>query len=306
MHKHSHYFCVKDKHMQRKEFIKKSLLGGALLTSAAAMAHVIDNDIDDLRPLDIVGHNHLPNANDQIMNNTILHKANTRGHANHGWLDSHHTFSFANYYNPERMNFGVLRVLNDDRVSEGMGFGTHPHDNMEIISIPLDGDLEHKDSMGNTATIKHGDIQVMSAGTGITHSEYNPNQDRLVKFLQIWVFPNKRNVTPRYDQITLKAEDRRNKLQQILSPNTDDAGVWIHQDAWFHLGTFDKEVESDYTLKKEGNGVYAFVLKGQFKLNEQQLDERDGLGIWDTAAFKLKAMTQDAEILLMEVPMLVG
>lgn len=240
------------------------------------------------------------------MNNIILHKANTRGHANHGWLDSHHTFSFANYYNPERMNFGVLRVLNDDRVSEGMGFGTHPHDNMEIISIPLDGDLEHKDSMGNTATIKHGDIQVMSAGTGITHSEYNPNQDRLVKFLQIWVFPNKRNVTPRYDQITLKAEDRRNKLQQILSPNTDDAGVWIHQDAWFHLGTFDKEVESDYTLKKEGNGVYAFVLKGQFKLNEQQLDERDGLGIWDTAAFKLKAMTQDAEILLMEVPMLVG
>jgi redox-sensitive bicupin YhaK (pirin superfamily) len=292
--------------MQRKEFIKKSLLGGALLTSAAAIAHVIDNDIDDLRPLEIVGHNHLPNANDQIMNNTILHKANTRGHANHGWLDSHHTFSFANYYNPERMNFGVLRVLNDDRVSEGMGFGTHPHDNMEIISIPLDGDLEHKDSMGNTATIKHGDIQVMSAGTGITHSEYNPNQDRLVKFLQIWVFPNKRNVTPRYDQITLKAEDRRNKLQQILSPNTDDAGVWIHQDAWFHLGTFDKEVESDYTLKKGSNGVYAFVLKGQFKLNEQQLDERDGLGIWDTAAFKLKAMTQDAEILLMEVPMLIG
>ncbi len=292
--------------MQRKEFLKKSLLGGALLTSAAAMAHVIDNDIDDLRPLEIVGHNHLPNTNDQIMNNTILHKANTRGHANHGWLDSHHTFSFANYYNPERMNFGVLRVLNDDRVSEGMGFGTHPHDNMEIISIPLDGDLEHKDSMGNTATIKHGDIQVLSAGTGITHSEYNPNQDRLVKFLQIWVFPNKRNVTPRYDQITLNTEDRRNTLQQILSPNSDDAGVWIHQDAWFHLGKFDQDFESTYTLKKSGNGIYAFVLKGQFKLNEQLLDERDGLGIWDLDAFKLKAMTQDAEILLMEVPMLIG
>jgi hypothetical protein len=204
------------------------------------------------------------------------------------------------------MHFGVLRVLNDDRVSEGMGFGTHPHDNMEIISIPLEGDLEHKDSMGNTATIKHGDIQVMSAGTGITHSEYNPNKDRLVKFLQIWVFPNKRNVTPRYDQITLNEEDRRNKLQQILSPNSDDEGVWIHQDAWFHLGKFDKEIETDYTLKKEGNGVYAFVLKGQFQLNEQLLDERDGLGIWDLEAFKLKAMTEDAEILLMEVPMLVG
>ena len=292
--------------MQRKEFLKKSLLGGTLLTSAAAIAHVIDNDIDELRPLDIVGHNHLPNTNDQVMNNSILHRAESRGHANHGWLDSHHTFSFANYYNPERMNFGVLRVLNDDRVSEGMGFGTHPHDNMEIISIPLEGDLEHKDSMGNTATIKHGDIQVMSAGTGITHSEYNPNKDRLVKFLQIWVFPNKRNVTPRYDQITLNPEDRHNTLQQILSPNSDDAGVWIHQDAWFHMGKFDQDVESIYTMKKSGNGVYAFVLKGQFEINEQTLNERDGYGIWEVSEFTLKALSQDAEVLLMEVPMLIG
>ncbi|MFN5635036.1 MAG: pirin family protein [Flavobacteriia bacterium] len=292
--------------MQRKEFLKKSLLGGTLLTSAAAIAHVIDNDIDELRPLDIVGHNHLPNTNDQVMNNSILHRAESRGHANHGWLDSHHTFSFANYYNPERMNFGVLRVLNDDRVSEGMGFGTHPHDNMEIISIPLEGDLEHKDSMGNTATIKHGDIQVMSAGTGITHSEYNPNKDRLVKFLQIWVFPNKRNVTPRYDQITLNPEDRHNTLQQILSPKSDDAGVWIHQDAWFHMGKFDQDVESIYTMKKSGNGVYAFVLKGQFEINEQTLNERDGYGIWEVSEFTLKALSQDAEVLLMEVPMLIG
>jgi redox-sensitive bicupin YhaK (pirin superfamily) len=204
------------------------------------------------------------------------------------------------------MNFGVLRVLNDDRVSEGMGFGTHPHDNMEIISIPLEGDLEHKDSMGNTATIKHGDVQVMSAGTGITHSEYNPNQDRLVKFLQIWVFPNKRNVTPRYDQITLNPEDRRNTLQQILSPNSDDAGVWIHQDAWFHMGKFDQDVESTYTIKKSGNGVYAFVLKGDFELNGQNLNERDGLGIWEISEFTLKALSPDAEVLLMEVPMLIG
>jgi redox-sensitive bicupin YhaK (pirin superfamily) len=169
------------------------------------------------------------------MTKTILHKSETRGHANHGWLESYHTFSFANYYNPERMHFGVLRVLNDDRVNPGMGFGAHPHDNMEIISIPLEGDLEHKDSMGNVATIKHGDIQVLSAGTGIQHSEYNRNQNQLVKFLQIWIFPNKKNVTPRYDQITLNIAERHNKLQQIISPNPDDEGVWIHQDAWFHL-----------------------------------------------------------------------
>ncbi|HRN44153.1 MAG TPA: pirin family protein, partial [Flavobacterium sp.] len=176
---------------------------------------------------------------DKAITHSVLHKANTRGHANHGWLESHHTFSFANYHNPDRMNFGALRVLNDDRVNQGMGFGEHPHDNMEIISIPLEGDLEHQDSMGNTTVIKQGDIQVMSAGTGLYHSEYNKNKDQLVKFLQIWVYPNKKNVTPRYDQITLDLNDRHNKLQQILSPNPEDEGVWIHQDAWFHIGKFD-------------------------------------------------------------------
>ncbi|MFN5985155.1 MAG: pirin family protein [Fluviicola sp.] len=237
------------------------------------------------------------------MENTVLHKADTRGVANHGWLNSHHTFNFANYHNPERMHFGVLRVLNDDIVDEGMGFGTHPHDNMEIISIPLEGDLEHKDSMGNVAVIKNGDIQVLSAGTGITHSEYNKNTDKKVKFLQIWVFPNKRNVTPRYDQITLKEEDRKNKLQQVLSPSENDEGVWIHQNAWFHLGKFDKDVTLDYQLKDPKNGVYAFVLNGDFKINEQELNSRDGLGIWDIKELKLTANTENAEILLMEVPM---
>src|SRR6188508_2139805 len=163
------------------------------------------------------------------MKNTVLHKANTRGHADHGWLNAYHSFSFASWYNPDRIQFGTLRVLNDDTVAPGMGFGTHPHDNMEIISIPLEGDLEHKDSMGNTTVIRNGDIQVMSAGSGIQHSEYNKNKDQSVKFLQIWVFPNKKNVTPRYDQITLNINDRHNKLQQIISPNVDDAGVWIHQ-----------------------------------------------------------------------------
>lgn len=237
------------------------------------------------------------------MANTVLHKAATRGHADHGWLNSHHSFSFANYYDPERMNFGVLRVLNDDTVAPGMGFGTHPHDNMEIISIPLEGDLEHKDSMGNTAVIRNGDVQVMSAGTGIRHSEYNRNKESLVKFLQIWVFPNKRGVPPRYDQIALDASKRHNKLQQILSPNADDEGVWIHQNAWFHLGTFDKDFSTTYALKDRSNGVYVFVIKGDITVKGIALNQRDGLGVWDTESISLKADSAGAEVLLMEVPM---
>lgn len=233
---------------------------------------------------------------------TILHKAATRGFADHGWLKSHHTFSFANYYNPERMNFGVLRVLNDDVVESGMGFGTHPHRDMEIISIPLEGDLEHKDSMGTTAVIRKGEIQVMSAGTGVMHSEYNKNSDEKVKFLQIWVIPNKMNVTPRYDQISIKENAKPNDFQQILSPNEDDEGVWIHQDAWFNLANFDQGVSKEYRIQKKGNGVYVFVLKGGAKIGDQILETRDGFGIWETDSFKLEA-TEDAEILLMEVPM---
>ncbi|MGB8373730.1 MAG: pirin family protein [Salegentibacter sp.] len=236
------------------------------------------------------------------MEKTVLHKADTRGDANHGWLHSRHSFSFANYYDPGRMNFGMLRVLNDDEVSGGMGFGQHPHKNMEIISIPLEGDLEHKDSMGNVTVIRKEDVQVMSAGTGVQHSEYNKNKDKPVKFLQIWVIPDKQNVEPRYDQISLNPEDRHNKLQQILSPNPDDTGVWIHQNAWFHLGKLDKDFSTDYKMKAEGNGVYIFVLSGELSINEQPLKTRDGFGIWDTDKFHIKADT-DAEILLMEVPM---
>jgi redox-sensitive bicupin YhaK (pirin superfamily) len=232
----------------------------------------------------------------------ILHKAASRGNANHGWLQSYHTFSFANYYNPERMHFGVLRVLNDDTVAPGMGFGTHPHDNMEIISIPLEGDLEHKDSMGNVAVIRNGDIQVMSAGTGITHSEYNKNADKTVKFLQIWVFPNQKNVKPRYDQITLKKEDRKNKLQQILSPNADDDGVWIHQNAWFHLSDLDAGNEIEYKLKNTANGVYVFVLSGDVTVQNQKLSARDGLGVWNAGTLRFTA-DSNTELLLMEVPM---
>lgn len=289
--------------MDRKDFIKKGLLGTGMFITTAALGDVIKNNIDELTELEPLGFNHLPNPKTKIMANTVLHKSDTRGHANHGWLDSHHTFSFANYYNPDRMHFGVLRVLNDDRVDPGMGFGTHPHDNMEIISIPLEGDLEHKDSMNNVTVIKNGDIQVMSAGTGIYHSEYNKNADKLTKFLQIWVFPNKKDVTPRYDQITLKLEDRHNKLQQILSPNKEDAGVWIHQDAWFHLGTFDKDFATEYAIKRKGNGVYAFVIKGDIMIDGQLLNERDGMGIWDTDKISLVAKSAGAELLLMDVPM---
>ncbi len=233
---------------------------------------------------------------------TVLHKANTRGHANHGWLNTSHTFSFAHFHDPERMHFGVLRVLNDDFVDGGRGFGTHPHDNMEIISIPLSGDLEHKDSMGNTTVIKQNDVQIMSAGTGIQHSEYNKNKDQKVNFLQIWVFPKVRNITPRYGQIAFKPEDRINKLQQIVSPVKDDEGVLINQDAWFHLGNLKSGFSTDYQIKQKGNGVYAFVIAGDVTINDQRLNKRDGFGIWDVDTLSVSADT-DAELLLMEVPM---
>jgi redox-sensitive bicupin YhaK (pirin superfamily) len=297
--------------MDRKVFIRNGLLGTGIFVASNAVGSLIRNDIDELKKLEIleedsiVGFNHLPNTTSKIMANTVLHKAETRGHANHGWLNSHHTFSFANYYNPERMHFGVLRVLNDDIVRGGNGFGRHPHDNMEIISIPLEGDLEHQDSMGNIAVIKNGDIQVMSAGTGITHSEKNKSLSNEVKFLQIWVFPNKKNVEPRYDQLTLNAEDRKNKLQQILSPSQEDDGVWIHQDAWFHLGSLDEGNTQSYQLKKEGNGIYIFVISGEITVGDQKLNNRDGFGIWDVSEINILADT-NAEVLVMEVPMKVG
>ena len=233
---------------------------------------------------------------------TILHKANTRGHANHGWLNAYHTFSFANYYNPERVNFGVLRVLNDDTIAGGRGFGMHPHDNMEIVTIPLFGDLEHEDSMGNKEVIKAGDVQSMSAGTGVFHSEYNKNPDKEVKLLQIWMFPKKRNVTPTYDQISMKLEDRKNRLQQIVSPNADDDGVTINQDAWFHITDLDEGKELSYTLKGKNSGVYAFLLEGEVAINGQNLNRRDGLGIWETEKLDIAANT-NSQLLLMEVPM---
>jgi redox-sensitive bicupin YhaK (pirin superfamily) len=233
---------------------------------------------------------------------TILHKANTRGHANHGWLDSKHTFSFANYHNPERMHFGMMRVLNDDIVAPGMGFGKHPHDNMEIISLPLSGDLKHGDNMGNSEIIREGDIQVMSAGTGIVHSEFNPNQDKEVNFLQIWIFPKEKNVAPRYDQLSIREVATKNSFYQILSPNKEDQGVWIHQDAWMHMANFESNKKAEYELKKDGNGVYIFVLEGDIRVGEQTLTNRDGYGIWETDAFSLETLSE-SKVLVIEVPM---
>ena len=233
---------------------------------------------------------------------TTLHKANSRGLANHGWLKSNHTFSFANYHNPERMSFGALRVLNDDYVEAGRGFGGHPHENMEIISIPLSGDLRHQDSMGNTTVIKQGDVQAMSAGTGVTHSEMNDSSDKAVQFLQIWVLPKSYGITPNYSQITLEEKALTNQLDQIVSPDANDRGVTINQDAWFHLGNLEAGTELDYAFKKSGNGVYAFLLEGDVTIAGQSLNKRDGLGVWDTETISLSANT-DAKVLLMEVPM---
>ena len=236
------------------------------------------------------------------MKNSILHKADSRGNANHGWLNAYHSFSFGSWYNPDRVQFGVLRVLNDDTIASGMGFGEHGHDNMEIITIPLEGDLAHKDSMGNAETIKTGDVQVMSAGTGIRHSEFNPNADQQTKLFQIWLFPRVRSVEPRYQQITLDVTEQKNNFAQILSPNADDAGVWIHQDAWFHLADFDKGFSKIYDLKKEANGMYVFVISGTITVDGQELETRDGLGITSFETLEITAIT-DAKFLLMEIPM---
>lgn len=233
---------------------------------------------------------------------TVYHAADTRGNADHGWLKSRHTFSFAEYYNPERMHFGALRVINDDHVAGGMGFGTHPHNDMEIISIPLSGDLAHRDSMGNGSVIRSGDIQVMSAGTGVAHSEMNPNADQDVKFLQIWVFPREKNVAPRYQQIHYAEQAQPDAFQQILSPNPDDAGVWIHQDAWFSLADFSDGMKQRYEVKRAGNGVYAFVISGRANIGGVELNERDGLGLWETDGFDVGALGS-AKVLLMDVPM---
>lgn len=233
----------------------------------------------------------------------VIHRAGSGGITKMDWLSGEKIFSFSEFYNPERINFGTLRVLNDDAIVSGKGFGAHPHDNMEIISIALEGTLIHEDNLGNKTEIKGGDVQVMSAGTGVMHSEFSKDEGGFGKFLQIWIYPNKRNVTPRYDQMTLDMTKSHNRFQQILSPDPDDDGIWIYQDAWFNLGTFENGIETDYRIKKEGNGVYAFIIKGSAEIAGEQLGAKDGFGICDISDLHIKATSENTQILLMEVPM---
>jgi redox-sensitive bicupin YhaK (pirin superfamily) len=233
--------------------------------------------------------------------NTILYKAATRGHNSFGWLNSYHSFSFGHYHDPARMHFGALRVLNDDTVAAGMGFGKHPHDNMEIVSIPLEGDLHHSDSTGRNEIIRQHDVQIMSAGSGIAHSEMNANKNKEVKFLQIWVFPKTQNIEPRYEQKSFNPADRINQILTVVAPD-DDKAVWINQDAWFSLANLSKDFTTTYALHKSENGVYAFLIKGDVTINGIELNERDGLGIDGTGELAIQAST-DAELLLIEVPM---
>lgn len=293
--------------MKRKDFLKSGLLATAALSLRGAdAAEVMKNNNDELLPLQNVGFNHLPQPDSKVAPNQVLHKADTRGSADWGWLQAKHSFSFANYYNPDRMNFGVLRVLNDDVIAAGRGFATHPHDNMEIVTIPLYGDLEHKDSMGNGSVIRQYDLQHMSAGTGITHSEFNPNKDKETRSLQIWLFPKEAGIVPKYHQQSFQPEKRKNRLQCVVSPDPARyGGIYVHQHAWFSMGNLKKGFKTTYKINRQGNGVYAFIIEGDVSINGQKLNRRDGFGIWNIAELNITA-DSDAEILLMDVPMQIG
>ncbi len=233
---------------------------------------------------------------------TKLYPADSRGHADHGWLKTNHSFSFANYYNPERIHFGALRVLNDDWIAAGEGFGRHPHDNMEIITIPFTGAVLHQDSMGNKGVIKPGELQVMSAGSGIFHSEFNDSKVDPLTLFQIWIIPNKKNVTPRYDQITISDLAKKDEFYQILSPNADDQGVWIHQDVWFNMANLSSGKELEYQLQREDSGVFVQLIAGNIEVAGNLLSGRDAIALTETTSVKIKA-NSEARVLVMEVPM---
>ena len=284
--------------MKRKDFIRKGLLGtGAFVVGTSGAA---ENRIDELHALEPMGFNHLPIAHDiWNMDNAVIHRAATRGRANHGWLDSHHTFSFANYYHPERMHFGALRVLNDDHVEPGRGFGTHPHDNMEIVSIPLEGDLEHRDSMGNVAVIRHGEVQVMSAGRGITHSEFNHSKTQPLHLLQIWIFPDRRGHAPRYEDRNYPIDARRDRLCPIANPDGTDGALPIHQDASVHASILSTGKSVSYALGA-GRGAWLQIARGAVEVLGQKLEAGDGASIEDEAELLITA-TEEAEFLLFDL-----
>lgn len=233
---------------------------------------------------------------------TIIHRATERGHANHGWLNAYHSFSFAQYHDPNKVHFGLLRVLNDDTVAPGKGFGMHPHDNMEIVTIPLKGQLEHKDSMGNIGVIRPNEIQAMSAGSGIMHSEYNHSSTEPVNLLQIWIFPKVRNIEPRYEQRVFTDTDKDQQFKTIVAPVKSKDVMWINQDAYFSIGKFKAGQTVDYMIQHEGNGAYVFIIEGGAVINNELLNKRDAMGIWEINQFNLK-ITVDSEILVIDVPM---
>ncbi len=232
----------------------------------------------------------------------MIHKANTRGVADFGWLHSKHTFSFSSYYNPNRMQFGALRVLNDDIVAPDMGFGTHGHENMEIVSIPISGELAHRDSTGNAEVIRSGEVQIMSAGTGIRHSEFNHSQNDPVNFLQIWILPKEIGIKPRYEQKLFEVSERKNKLQTVVSPVKNSDAVWINQDSYFSLANLEQGKELEYKMNLAGNGVYLFLIEGSITFDGEIFEKRDGIGISETNSFNLQAK-ENSEILFIEVPM---
>jgi len=233
---------------------------------------------------------------------TIVHKADTRGHFDYGWLKTFHTFSFSSYYDPNRVNFGLLRVLNDDTIEGGQGFGTHPHNDMEIVTVPLEGALAHKDSTGGEGVIYPDEIQVMSAGTGIRHSEYNHLNDGTTKLLQIWVLPDKRGHSPRYDQRFFDVEERKNKLQYIVTPEKKDDGLWLNQDSYFALTDLEKDKSINYKMHTKGNGVYLFIIEGKISVGNETLSNRDGIGIWETDEIAVTSK-ENSRLLFIEVPM---
>ncbi|WP_299227963.1 pirin family protein [uncultured Psychroserpens sp.] len=235
---------------------------------------------------------------------TVVHKSNTRGFANHGWLKSHHTFSFASYQNPDRMNFGALRVLNDDVVQPKMGFGTHPHQNMEIISIPLKGALSHKDSMGNKRAIEVNEVQVMSAGTGLTHSEFNDSKTEEVNFLQLWIIPEKQSVKPNYEQRKFSSENKKNQLLTVVAPKDrlEGEALPISQQAYIYRSNIDNGKSIDLKVKSGQNGFYVFVVDGEVEVADTILNKRDAIGISESERIQIKAIS-NSELIIVEVPM---
>lgn len=233
---------------------------------------------------------------------TVYHKASERGHQHMGWLNAHHSFSFAGYYDPMKVHFGLLRVLNDDIVAPGQGFGMHPHDNMEIVTIPLKGSLEHRDSMGNIGVISPNEIQAMSAGSGLMHSEYNHSKEEEINLLQIWVFPKLKDIEPRYDQRIFTEEEKTGTFKTIVAPVKADNIMWINQDAYFSIGKFPTPSVKTYTIQHSGNGAYVFIIEGSAIINGQELGKRDALGISEVKQFELK-IAEGSEILIIDVPM---